>query len=70
MDSAPPPAYQTTVFRAQPNEGGQRKIQKRNRPPVSCLLCRTRKVSNVKSAWGAPTLFASWSRRSLEPCVR
>ncbi|KAI3326757.1 hypothetical protein HD806DRAFT_520493 [Xylariaceae sp. AK1471] len=44
MDSAPPPSYQTTVFRAQPNEGGQRKIQKRNRPPVSCLLCRTRKV--------------------------
>ncbi|KAI1332773.1 hypothetical protein F5Y16DRAFT_125299 [Xylariaceae sp. FL0255] len=36
--------YQTTVFRAQPTEGSQRKIQKRNRPPVSCLLCRTRKV--------------------------
>lgn len=41
---APPPGYQTTVFRAQPTEGAQRKIQKRNRPPVSCLLCRTRKV--------------------------
>ncbi|KAI1129126.1 hypothetical protein F5Y10DRAFT_160306 [Nemania abortiva] len=40
----PPPGYQTTVFRAQPTEGAQRKIQKRNRPPVSCLLCRTRKV--------------------------
>ncbi|KAI0157002.1 hypothetical protein GGR57DRAFT_77434 [Xylariaceae sp. FL1272] len=36
--------YQTTVFRAQPTDGTQRKIQKRNRPPVSCLLCRTRKV--------------------------
>lgn len=36
--------YQTSVFRAQPTEGLQRKIQKRNRPPVSCLLCRTRKV--------------------------
>ncbi|RWA03320.1 hypothetical protein EKO27_g11785 [Xylaria grammica] len=47
MESAPPPpppGYQTTVFRAQPTEGAQRKIQKRNRPPVSCLLCRTRKV--------------------------
>ncbi|KAI1200757.1 fungal-specific transcription factor domain-containing protein [Nemania serpens] len=40
----PPPGYQTAVFRAQPTEGAQRKIQKRNRPPVSCLLCRTRKV--------------------------
>ncbi|KAH8671400.1 fungal-specific transcription factor domain-containing protein [Xylariales sp. PMI_506] len=38
------PAYHQSVFRAQPNEGAQRKIQKRNRPPVSCLLCRTRKV--------------------------
>ncbi|KAK6856702.1 hypothetical protein PG995_006889 [Apiospora arundinis] len=38
------PSYQTSVFRAQPTEGMQRKIQKRNRPPVSCLLCRTRKV--------------------------
>ncbi|KAI1821501.1 hypothetical protein F4861DRAFT_458901 [Xylaria intraflava] len=44
METAPPPGYQTTVFRAQPSEGAQRKIQKRNRPPVSCLLCRTRKV--------------------------
>ncbi|KAI0811571.1 fungal-specific transcription factor domain-containing protein [Xylaria sp. FL0064] len=51
MESGPPPpppppplGYQTTVFRAQPTEGAQRKIQKRNRPPVSCLLCRTRKV--------------------------
>ncbi|KAI2640105.1 hypothetical protein GGS21DRAFT_399380 [Xylaria nigripes] len=44
MEPAPPPGYQTTVFRAQPTEGSQRKIQKRNRPPVSCLLCRTRKV--------------------------
>ncbi|KAI1085332.1 fungal-specific transcription factor domain-containing protein [Whalleya microplaca] len=41
---ARPGSYQTTVFRAQPTEGLQRKIQKRNRPPVSCLLCRTRKV--------------------------
>ncbi|KAI1336761.1 hypothetical protein F5Y15DRAFT_393065 [Xylariaceae sp. FL0016] len=41
---ARPATYQTTVFRAQPTEGPQRKIQKRNRPPVSCLLCRTRKV--------------------------
>ncbi|KAH8157947.1 hypothetical protein CIB48_g10306 [Xylaria polymorpha] len=40
----PPPGYQTSVFRAQPTEGAQRKIQRRNRPPVSCLLCRTRKV--------------------------
>ncbi|KAI0017671.1 hypothetical protein F4780DRAFT_574627 [Xylariomycetidae sp. FL0641] len=39
-----PASYQTSVFRAQPTEGLQRKIQKRNRPPVSCLLCRTRKV--------------------------
>ncbi|KAI0134286.1 fungal-specific transcription factor domain-containing protein [Xylariales sp. AK1849] len=37
-------SYHQSVFRAQPNEGLQRKIQKRNRPPVSCLLCRTRKV--------------------------
>ncbi|KAI1868932.1 hypothetical protein JX265_006911 [Neoarthrinium moseri] len=36
--------YHQSVFRAQPNDGTQRKIQKRNRPPVSCLLCRTRKV--------------------------
>ncbi|KAI1105088.1 fungal-specific transcription factor domain-containing protein [Jackrogersella minutella] len=43
MDSRPG-SYQTSVFRAQPTEGLQRKIQKRNRPPVSCLLCRTRKV--------------------------
>ncbi|KAI0108452.1 fungal-specific transcription factor domain-containing protein [Daldinia grandis] len=43
MDSRPG-SYQTSVFRAQPTEGVQRKIQKRNRPPVSCLLCRTRKV--------------------------
>ncbi|OTB09218.1 hypothetical protein M426DRAFT_50939 [Hypoxylon sp. CI-4A] len=43
MDSRPG-SYQTSVFRAQPTEGIQRKIQKRNRPPVSCLLCRTRKV--------------------------
>ncbi|KAH9892327.1 fungal-specific transcription factor domain-containing protein [Xylariomycetidae sp. FL2044] len=41
---ARPASYQTTVFRAQPADGLQRKIQKRNRPPVSCLLCRTRKV--------------------------
>ncbi|KAI1389484.1 fungal-specific transcription factor domain-containing protein [Hypoxylon trugodes] len=41
---ARPGSYQTSVFRAQPTEGLQRKIQKRNRPPVSCLLCRTRKV--------------------------
>ncbi|KAK6951088.1 hypothetical protein Daesc_007618 [Daldinia eschscholtzii] len=46
MDSRPG-SYQTSVFRAQPTEGVQRKIQKRNRPPVSCLLCRTRKC--VKS---------------------
>ncbi|KAI0400219.1 hypothetical protein F4802DRAFT_504983 [Xylaria palmicola] len=39
-----PPSYQTTVFRAQPFEGAQRKIQRRNRPPVSCFMCRTRKV--------------------------
>ncbi|CAJ2502558.1 Uu.00g099520.m01.CDS01 [Anthostomella pinea] len=44
MDNGPPASYQTNVFRAQPAEGLQRKIQKRNRPPVSCLLCRTRKV--------------------------
>ncbi|KAI8629964.1 hypothetical protein F5Y19DRAFT_65807 [Xylariaceae sp. FL1651] len=44
MESGPPLGYQTSVFRAQPTEGAQRKIQKRNRPPVSCLLCRTRKV--------------------------
>lgn len=37
--------YHQSVFRAQPTDGTQRKIQKRNRPPVSCLLCRTRKVS-------------------------
>jgi hypothetical protein len=37
-------SYHQGVFRAQPNDGLQRKIQKRNRPPVSCLLCRTRKV--------------------------
>ncbi|KAI1810863.1 hypothetical protein GGS20DRAFT_150044 [Poronia punctata] len=43
MESAPLSGYHTT-FRAQPSEGGQRKIQKRNRPPVSCLMCRTRKV--------------------------
>ncbi|KAL7623372.1 hypothetical protein AAE478_007053 [Parahypoxylon ruwenzoriense] len=43
MDTRPG-TYQTSVFRAQPTEGLQRKIQKRNRPPVSCLLCRTRKV--------------------------
>ncbi|KAI5855050.1 fungal-specific transcription factor domain-containing protein [Durotheca rogersii] len=43
MDTRPG-GYQTSVFRAQPAEGLQRKIQKRNRPPVSCLLCRTRKV--------------------------
>ncbi|KAI1371989.1 fungal-specific transcription factor domain-containing protein [Hypoxylon crocopeplum] len=43
MDTRPG-SYQTSVFRAQPTEGLQRKIQKRNRPPVSCLLCRTRKV--------------------------
>ncbi|OTA70457.1 hypothetical protein K449DRAFT_393455 [Hypoxylon sp. EC38] len=43
MDSRPG-SFQTSVFRAQPTEGVQRKIQKRNRPPVSCLLCRTRKV--------------------------
>ncbi|KAK6222820.1 hypothetical protein LQW54_000629 [Pestalotiopsis sp. IQ-011] len=36
--------YHQSVFRAQPTDGTQRKIQKRNRPPVSCLLCRTRKV--------------------------
>ncbi|KAK9782695.1 putative Fungal-specific transcription factor domain-containing protein [Seiridium cardinale] len=36
--------YHQSVFRAQPSDGAQRKIQKRNRPPVSCLLCRTRKV--------------------------
>lgn len=36
--------YHQSVFRAQPSDGTQRKIQKRNRPPVSCLLCRTRKV--------------------------
>ncbi|KAK7946789.1 uncharacterized protein PG986_011110 [Apiospora aurea] len=30
------PSYQTSVFRAQPTEGMQRKIQKRNRPPVKC----------------------------------
>ncbi|KAI0472698.1 fungal-specific transcription factor domain-containing protein [Xylariaceae sp. FL0804] len=41
---ARPANYQTAVFRAQPSDGPQRKIQKRNRPPVSCLLCRTRKV--------------------------
>ncbi|KAI1488879.1 fungal-specific transcription factor domain-containing protein [Biscogniauxia mediterranea] len=41
---ARPASYQTTVFRAQPTDGLPRKIQKRNRPPVSCLLCRTRKV--------------------------
>jgi hypothetical protein len=45
MESAPLLGYQTSVFRAQPPEGTQRKIQKRNRPPVSCLLCRTRKVT-------------------------
>ncbi|RYO76635.1 hypothetical protein DL766_003741 [Monosporascus sp. MC13-8B] len=39
-----PGNFATSVFRAQPDEGPQRKIQKRNRPPVSCLLCRTRKV--------------------------
>ncbi|KAI1762204.1 fungal-specific transcription factor domain-containing protein [Hypoxylon sp. FL1150] len=43
MDTRPG-SYQTSVFRAQPTDGLQRKIQKRNRPPVSCLLCRTRKV--------------------------
>ncbi|KAI1439184.1 hypothetical protein GGR50DRAFT_5847 [Xylaria sp. CBS 124048] len=43
MESAPPSGFQTNVFRAVPKDG-VRKIQKRNRPPVSCLLCRTRKV--------------------------
>ncbi|KAI0164458.1 fungal-specific transcription factor domain-containing protein [Hypoxylon sp. FL1284] len=45
LDDTPRPGgYQTNVFRAQPFGTPQRKIQKRNRPPVSCLLCRTRKV--------------------------
>ncbi|KXJ91174.1 fungal-specific transcription factor domain-domain-containing protein [Microdochium bolleyi] len=43
MDSRPG-SFATGVFRAQPVDNTPRKIQKRNRPPVSCLLCRTRKV--------------------------
>lgn len=39
-----PGSFATGVFRAQPADNTPRKIQKRNRPPVSCLLCRTRKV--------------------------
>ncbi|ORY59563.1 uncharacterized protein BCR38DRAFT_444899 [Pseudomassariella vexata] len=44
MDGGRPAGgYQTSVFRAQPSENHERKIQRRNRPPVSCSLCRTRK---------------------------
>ncbi|KAH7026298.1 fungal-specific transcription factor domain-containing protein [Microdochium trichocladiopsis] len=39
-----PGSFATGVFRALPSDTAPRKIQKRNRPPVSCLLCRTRKV--------------------------
>jgi len=33
----------TTVFRAKLNPDVHRRVTKRNRPPVSCTLCRTRK---------------------------
>ncbi|KAK1994388.1 hypothetical protein LX36DRAFT_660616 [Colletotrichum falcatum] len=44
MPSSSDIAHFTSVFRAQSLSDSQRRVTKRNRQPVSCLACRTRKL--------------------------